>query len=325
MATFQPRINIIAIATPFPVAPTNVYVLEGEPLTMVDTGPLTGEALEALEKGVETLGHSLAEIEQLVITHAHIDHFGLAREVAERSGGKVLSFYQNLQPLQDFEAWWEGRIAYASRLFIEEGAPSGAMENIEEIRAYQMYATSIPEVVPLDDGAEIQMGGTTWRAMHTPGHALGHLCFYHEASQLLLSGDHLLRDITSNPIIETPRLGMKERPRSLIDYMRSLRRIRDLEVRKVLPGHGEPVYDHRLLVDDILAHHQHRGRLILQLLREGAKSVYELGLALFGRELPGVQFFLVMSEVIGHLDVLELQGKVRRSTASSHCVWSAID
>jgi glyoxylase-like metal-dependent hydrolase (beta-lactamase superfamily II) len=153
---------------------------------------------------------------------------------------------------------------------------------------------------------------------------LGHLCFYHEASQLLLSGDHLLRDITSNPIIETPRLGMSERPRSLVDYMSSLRRIRELQVRRVLPGHGEPVYDHRFLVDDILAHHRHRGQLILQLLRDGDKSVYELGLALFGRELPGVQFFLVMSEVIGHLDVLELEGKVSKRKASDHYVWTVV-
>ena len=117
---------------------------------------------------------------------------------------------------------------------------------------------------------------------------------------------------------------MTARPRSLVDYMHSLRRIRDLEVGEVLPGHGEPVYDHRALVDEILAHHQQRGGLILRLLQEGDKTVYELGLAVFGEELPGVHFFLVMSEIIGHLDVLELEGKVRRREGDGHYIWTAV-
>ena len=324
MSQVEPRIHVLPIPTPFPVAPTNVYLLEGEPLTMVDTGPLTNEALQAVTKGVRGLGYSLADIEQLVITHAHIDHFGLAREVVKQSGATVLSFRQNKLPLEDFYTWWEERVAYATKLFIKEGVPQEATEKIEFIRDFRLYATPVPEVTPLDDNDKLEMGDTTWQAIHTPGHALGHLCFYHEGSQLLLSGDHLLRDITSNPLLETPRWGMRGRPRSLVDYMHSLRRIRELKVRKVLPGHGEPVYDHRFIVDDILAHHQQRGRLIWQLLQEGDRTVYELGLALFGEELPGVHFFLVMSEIIGHLDVLELEGKVERQQGKGHYVWSAI-
>ncbi len=323
MPQVEPRIHVLPIPTPFPVAPTNVYLLEGDPLTMVDTGPLTDEALQALGRGVRDLGYSLTDIEQLIITHAHIDHFGLAREVVEQSGATVLSFHFNKLPLEDFYTWWEDRIAYAWKLFTKEGIPEDALERIKPIQDFELYATPVPEVTPLDDNDMVQMGGTTWRAIHTPGHALGHLCFYHERSQLLVSGDHLLRDITSNPLIETPRPGMTERPRSLVDYIRSLRRIRELEVRKVLPGHGEPVYDHRFLVDDILAHHQHRGGLILQLLKQGDKTVYELGLGLFGEQLPGVHFFLVMSEIIGHLDVLKLEGKAERRKGSGHHIWTA--
>jgi len=325
MSQVEPRIHVLPIPTPFPVAPTNVYLVEGEPLTLVDTGPLTDQALQALTKGVRSLGYSLADIEQLVITHAHIDHFGLAREVVEQSGAILLSFRQNRLPLEEFHTWWEERVAYATKLFIEEGVPQEALEKIEFIRDFRLYATPVPEVRPLDDNDRLRMGDTTWRAIHTPGHALGHLCFYHEGSQLLLSGDHLLRDITSNPLLETPRWGMTGRPRSLVDYMHSLRRIRELKVRKALPGHGEAVCEHRFLVDDILAHHQQRGRLILQLLREGDKTVYELGLGVFGEELPGVHFFLVMSEIIGHLDVLELEEKARRRERNRRYVWTAIN
>jgi len=293
-------------------------------LTLVDAGPLTDEALEALANGVRDLGYSLADIEQLVITHAHHDHFGLARQVVERSGAALLSFHQNRLPLEDFETWWAQRVAFVAELVASEGAPKAALEDIKVMSGFQIYATSVPEVTPLQDNDRVQMGDTTWRAIHTPGHALGHLCFYHPESQLLLSGDHLLRDITSNPVVETPRVGMRRRPRSLPDYKRSLRRLRELEVSKVLPGHGEPVYDHRALVDEILTHHEERGRLIWELLKAKDRTVYELGRALFGEELPGVELFLVMSEIIGHLDVLELEGKARRVERDGQATWTAI-
>jgi glyoxylase-like metal-dependent hydrolase (beta-lactamase superfamily II) len=324
MPQVEPPIHVLPIPTPFPVGPVNVYLLEGEPLTLVDAGPLTDEALEALNKGVRELGYSLADIEQLLITHAHHDHFGLAREVVERSSATVLSFRENKPALEDFDTWWEQRVAYVAEFVVRAGAPEEALREMEVMRGYRKYATSVAEVTPLDDNDEVQMGDTTWRAIHTPGHALGHLCFYQPESQLLLSGDHLLRDITSNPVLEAPRLGMTQRPRSLVDYKRSLLGIRELEARKVFPGHGEPVYDHRALVDEILAHHEERGRLILHLLREKQRTVYELGLALFGGNLPGVELFLVMSEIIGHLDVLELEGKARRLERDGRSIWTAI-
>lgn len=323
MTSVEPRIHVLSIPTPFPVGPVNVYLLEGEPLTLVDAGPLTDEALDALARGVRDLGHSLADIEQLVITHAHHDHFGLARQVVEQSGATLLSFHQNRLPLEDFETWWPQRVTSVAEFVATEGAPEEALADMEVMRGFQIYATSVLEITPLEDNDEVQMGGANWRAIHTPGHALGHLCFYHPESQLLLSGDHLLRDITSNPVVETPRVGMRRRPRSLIDYKRSLRRVRELEVRKVFPGHGEPVYDHRALVDQILAHHEERGRLIWELLNAKDSTVYELGRALFGRDLRGVELFLVMSEIIGHLDVLEVERKARRVERDGQATWTA--
>ncbi len=317
-------IRLLSIPTPFPVGPVNVYLLEGEPLTLVDVGPRTPEAREALEAQLVGLGYSLSEVKQVVITHAHHDHFGQARDVIRASGATLLSSRDNTFPLEDFETWWEQRIAYVADLMLKEGAPEDSLREIEIIRGFAQFAASVPVVTPLDDNDEVWMGGSTWRALHTPGHALGHLCFYDQQSRVLISGDHLLRDITANPVLETPRLGMKERPRSLPAYVESLRRIGQLEVRKVLPGHGEPVYDHRALVGEILTHHAVRGRLILHLLKESDRTVYELGVALFGGELPGVDLFLVMSEIIGHLDILELEGQVKRVERDGRALWTAI-
>jgi glyoxylase-like metal-dependent hydrolase (beta-lactamase superfamily II) len=323
MARTEPAIHLLSIPTPFPVGPVNVYLLEGEPLTLVDAGPLTDDAFQALKAGLKELGYSLQDIEQLIITHAHHDHFGQAGRIVEESGATLLSFRENRYPLEEFDTWWDKRMVYLADLMIKEGAPQESLREMDAIRGIGRYAAPVPELTPLDDNDQVRMGGWTWQALHTPGHALGHLCFYQQESRLLLSGDHLLRDITSNPVLETPRRGMRERPRSLPDYVHSLRRVRDLDVEKALPGHGEPVYDHRAHIDSILAHHAARERLILQLLRQKDSTVYELGVALFGRELPGVQLFLVMSEIIGHLDLLELAGRVTRVEKDGRGVWTA--
>ena len=324
MKEVAPGILQLSIPTPFPVGPVNVYLLEGEPLTLVDAGPRTEDAFEVLKAGLSELGYSVSDVEQVVITHAHHDHFGQAGRIVEESGAALLSFRENKYPLEKFDTWWEKRMAYLSDLMVKEGAPRESLTEIDAIRGIGQYAAPVPELTPLDDNDEVGMGGSTWRALHTPGHALGHLCFYHQESRLLLSGDHLLRDITSNPVLETPRRGMRERPRSLPDYVQSLRRVRNLEIRKALPGHGEPVYDHRAHIDSILTHHAVREGLILQLLRQKDSTVYELGVALFGGELPGVELFLVMSEVIGHLDLLQLEGKVTRAEEDGRGIWMAL-
>ena len=324
MARNEPVIHLISIPTPFPVGPVNVYLLEGDPLTLLDAGPLTDEAREALQTGLGGLGYALRDVEQLVITHAHHDHFGQARRIVEESGATLLSSRENRYPLEEFDTWWEDRIAFVSDLVIKEGAPVESLGEMDIVRGIGQYAAPVAELTPLDDGDEVRMGGATWQALHTPGHALGHLCFYHQESRLLLSGDHLLRDITSNPVLETPRRGKRERPRSLPDYIQSLRRVRDLDVERALPGHGAPVHDHREHIDSILTHHAVREALILQILREGDRTVYELGVALFGGELPGVELFLVMSEIIGHLDILELEGKIRHLEQDGRGVWTAI-
>ena len=324
MVQNEPVIHLMSIPTPFPVGPVNVYLLEGDPLTLIDAGPLTDEALEALHAGLGGLGYTLRDVAQLVITHAHHDHFGQAQRIIEESGATLLSSRENRYPLEEFDTWWEDRIAFVADLVIKEGAPVESLGEIDIVRGIGQYAAPVAELTPLDDGDEVRMGGATWQALHTPGHALGHLCFYHQESRLLLSGDHLLRDITSNPVLETPRRGKRERPRSLPDYIQSLHRVRDLDVERALPGHGAPVHDHREHIDSILAHHAVREALILQILREGDRTVYELGVALFGGELPGVELFLVMSEIVGHLDILELEGKIRHLEQDGRGVWTAI-
>lgn len=119
MARTEPPIHLLSIPTPFPVGPVNVYLLEGEPLTLIDAGPLTDDAFEALKAGLKELGYSLKDIEQLIITHAHHDHFGQAGRIVEESGAPVLSYRENRYPLEEFDTWWNKRMAYVADLMVK--------------------------------------------------------------------------------------------------------------------------------------------------------------------------------------------------------------
>ncbi|MEA2431796.1 MAG: hypothetical protein QOI19_2269, partial [Thermoleophilaceae bacterium] len=84
-------IHRIAVPTPFAVGRVNVYLIEDDPLTLVDSGPNSGSSLDVLERGVRELGHSIEEIERIVVTHQHIDHIGLVQILANRSGAEVVA------------------------------------------------------------------------------------------------------------------------------------------------------------------------------------------------------------------------------------------
>jgi glyoxylase-like metal-dependent hydrolase (beta-lactamase superfamily II) len=155
----------------------------------------------------------------------------------------------------------------------------------------------------------LTLAGSSWEVIHTPGHARGHICLYNPENHYLLSGDHLLSDISSNPILEPPLPGEIERPRSLAQYLHSLRRLEALEIAVAWPGHGVPITDHRSLIGQRMQFHRQRAEEIAAILLEEPKTAFQIATSLFS-DLQGMQVFLAVSEVIGHLDILEEEGRV---------------
>src|SRR5579859_232137 len=118
---------------------------------------------------------------------------------------------------------------------------------------------TIPEhLTSLEDGQEVRLAGALYRVIWTPGHADGHICLWREADGLLVAGDHVLPRIT-------PNIGLypHSRPNPLRDYYASLARVRDLPVRRALPGHGRPFAGLATRVDELTAHHEDRANQIL--------------------------------------------------------------
>ena len=314
MTELAQRIHTLRLPTPFPVGPVNVYLVEGEPLTLVDVGPRMRRAWAALEEQLARYGYTPADVQQVVITHTHSDHLGNLARLVEISGARVFTHRRNRDWITDFPTEWVRRIAYYVECMQQGGAPREQVALVREMLAPGIrLGAPVPEecLHLVDEGDTITMGGVEWHVYHTPGHASGHIVLYQPQAELLLAGDHMLAKISSNPVLESPLRGEPQRPRSLLDYFRSLRKVADLDVRQVLTGHGPPIENHRALVEQRLTMHQERLQRILSFLAEGAHTPYQICQALFPNPAAH-DVFLTMSEVIAHLDVLEVEGQVVR-------------
>lgn len=138
---------------------------------------------------------------------------------------------------------------------------------------------------------------------------------------MLIAGDHLLAHVSSNPLMTRPRDGSGQRPKALVQYLDSLAATRDMDVNLVLPGHGDPITDHRELIDQRLALHRRRADKIHRLLEERPRSAYEVAQALWGN-IAVTQAYLTLSEVLGHLDLLADEGRAREVVRHRLSVWA---
>ncbi len=315
-------LDILTIPTPFPVGPVNVYLAKGDDgLTLIDVGPRFEPAQKALREKLAERGYGLSDVRRIILTHAHSDHCGLAGELAEESGIEVFSHPANFSLLAGYAEERERRLAFYAALMQEAGMPPDQIVQMDRLRrGMSRYMMPVRPTGALEDGDTLQLGDAEWQVLHTPGHSGGLICLYQPQQQLLISSDHLLRDISSNPIVEPPEQEDRERPRRLAEYMSQLQRVAELPIELALPGHGPFIPDVRDLVARRLAFHNERARQIAKLLQNGARTAYDLTLSLFPH-LDPVNRFLAVSEVIGHLEVLELRGEVISAMENGVRLW----
>jgi glyoxylase-like metal-dependent hydrolase (beta-lactamase superfamily II) len=164
---------------------------------------------------------------------------------------------------------------------------------------------------PFGDGDALELRDRTLRIHHRPGHSPSDTVFVDEHRRLALGGDHLIGHISSNPLIARPLDGeTSERPQALVTYLDSMARTREMDLALVLPGHGEPIDDHRALIDERFRLHARRAEKLRGLIADRPRTAYELAQALWGN-VAVTQAYLTLSEVLGHTDLLVNDGKVR--------------
>jgi glyoxylase-like metal-dependent hydrolase (beta-lactamase superfamily II) len=305
-------IHVLPVPTPFAVGRVNCYLVEDDPLTLVDAGPNSATSLTELQQALARHGRAVEDLGRIVVTHQHIDHIGLVQILADRSGAEVCALDRLAPWLADYSARMDDDDAFAEAILLRNGIPPDVVIALRAVtRQFRAWGASAAVTRPLADGAELPFAGRTWRVHHRPGHSPSDTVFHDEASGELIGGDHLIKHISSNPLIAPPLDGgvPAERPRTLIAYLDSLRATRAMELSVVLPGHGDPVDDHRALIDERFVMHERRKEKLHRLISQGPSTAYELAQELWGN-VAVTQAFLTLSEVLGHVDLLLAEGRV---------------
>jgi glyoxylase-like metal-dependent hydrolase (beta-lactamase superfamily II) len=310
-------IKVLPLPTPFAIGNVNCVLLEGEPLTVVDPGPHMHSAREALEAGLTRHGYAIGDLEQVLLTHQHHDHVGLAGEVARDAGAELAA----IGPLADFLADFDRSMDHDDRYAVETMVRSGIERKVAATlrtmsAAFRVFGRGARIDRRLEPGDVVQAGGRRLRVLPRPGHSPTDTVFLDQDAGLLVGGDHLLKRISSNPIAHAP-IGVDDpeaaargtdRPRPLLTYIESMRETRQLAVSLVLPGHGDPFTEAGALIDRRIKFHERRARKVRDVL-ERPMTASEIAGALWAN-LPVAQTYLALSEVIGHLDMLIEAGEV---------------
>jgi glyoxylase-like metal-dependent hydrolase (beta-lactamase superfamily II) len=316
-------VHRLAIPTPFAVGRVNVYLIEDEPLTLIDAGPNSGTSFDELQRGIEGLGHALEDIDLVILTHQHIDHLGLVSLVASRSGAEVAAIDAAVLFVENFSSEAQADDDFARDIMLRHGIPADVVAALESVsQAFRAWGARVEVTRPLRDGEALTLRDRTLHVHHRPGHSPTDTVFHDRDRRMLIAADHLLAHVSSNPLLTRPRDGSAERPKALVQYLASLAATREMDVDLVLPGHGEPITNHRELIDQRFALHRRRAEKIHGLIAESPRSAYEIAQALWGN-IAVTQAYLTLSEVLGHVDLLAAEGRVREVTRGRESVFEA--
>jgi glyoxylase-like metal-dependent hydrolase (beta-lactamase superfamily II) len=305
-------IHCLALPTPFLVGRVNTYLIEDSPLTLIDSGPNSGKALDELEQALERVGRAIEDIELLVLTHQHMDHVGLAAIIARRSGAEVASLDVLAPYLSRFAEDLELDDRFAARMMRRHGISDDVVQALRAVAAsFRAWGSSVEVTRPLADGSSLELRDRTLRVLHRPGHSPTDTVFWDAEREMLIGGDHLIKHISSNPLLARPPGAdvSAQRPQALVTYLDSLHATREMDLQLVLAGHGEPITDHVPLIDERVRMHARRAEKIYKLIAERPRTAHEIAHDLWGN-IAVTQAYLTLSEVLGHADLLLNDGRI---------------
>lgn len=299
----------IPISMAPPLKYINSYVLRDEGgVTIVDPGPRTTASELEWQEVWRALRIESKEISQIVITHHHPDHFGMAGYFQEMTGAPVLMSLRAFEEAQ--RMWGEQGVMDCElvNLFRQHGMPLEWLRQLpDHLSRFYPQVMPFPKVTPISESNIVIMGGRSWEPVMTGGHASGHLSFYSRQDRIMLCGDAVLPQISPN-IGLLP--GSDLQP--LQTFMSSLDKLGAYEVTMAFPGHRNPFSHFSDRLRMLISHHEERLNKIEELLKQKSMTGFEVCSALFGTRLGIHQMRFAMSEAIAHLYEL-----VRQQRASA--------
>lgn len=309
------RIGRIPTPTGFPgLGDINSYIIfpvdKDDGLILIDTGVRSEESWAALTAGLSQLQCRVEDISRIVLTHGHTDHYGHARKIHEVSGCELWAHenlwltVERMQPPPD-------RLELELYFYALWGVDRDLVDKALARRAG--FAETFQAMEPdhlLKDGDIIDIPGFSLETIHTPGHCPDEVVYWQPEHKIFFSGDHLLPHITPVCLLQIPRSADEPRPCSLIEYQASLAKVAPYPAQVTYPSHGEPITDHRDLINSYNLATDRRMLKISRILEKtDGMTPMEIAKALFPKAWQE-QMVPVMSEVLGHCDILENGGHV---------------
>ncbi|MEK8131299.1 MBL fold metallo-hydrolase [Paenibacillus filicis] len=306
MITKHPDAFQIKVPLPFPLRWVNAYVVEGpEGWTIVDPGLRTAEAEGVWQHVFAELSLHPSRIERIVLTHHHPDHYGLAGWLQELIDAPVLLSQAGLNQAR---LLWGEHTPLTERLltlFRRHGLPEELTTPMREhMDGFVEAVSPQPEVTLVEAGEMVPLGGKSYRTIHTPGHASGHLCFYQPETKVMFCGDHVLPQISPNVSYLSEDIDANP----LSSYLHSLEEVSRYEVSFAYPGHREPFSRFADRARELIGHHEERLSAMEALLAEPL-SAYEVCRAVFGDRLSFHQLRFALAETLAHLVWLQKAGR----------------
>jgi glyoxylase-like metal-dependent hydrolase (beta-lactamase superfamily II) len=297
----------IKVPVPFPLRYVNSYLIAGDNgCTLLDPGLHTEDTEAFWETTLKERGLSFADIEKIVLTHHHPDHYGIAGWFQERSRAKVLMSQKGYELAQAF--WGERRTMTQKtcELFLLHGMDRDTAQQMFSHMEQQVFQVlPHPQVEFLQSNEFVRLGQNEYRVVEVSGHAQGHLCFYQEENREIFCGDHVISTITPN-ISYIP--GGESNP--LQSFLDGLHLLQQLEVSIAFSGHRDPIEHFSRRIDEMIEHHRVRLERMAAELKT-PMTAYELCLRTFGKRLTIHQLRFAMSETLAHVMYLAAQNKVQ--------------
>ncbi|MBP1993289.1 MBL fold metallo-hydrolase [Paenibacillus eucommiae] len=309
-------ITQVKVPLPFPLRWVNSYLVQGSAgYTLIDPGLHTAEAEELWHSALKECGVAFEHIEQIVLTHHHPDHYGMAGWFQERTGAPVLLSETGLLQTQLLWGGEQPMTALLLDLFARHGMDAAGLATMaKHMDGFVAFVSPQPQVTLLREGP-VRLGDRAYAAIETPGHAAGHLCFYDAEAETIFCGDHVLPQISPNvsflPQVEANPLGA---------YLSSLQDISRLPVKLAYPGHREPWTAFGARAAELIQHHEERLGIMENQLKAKPLTAYEVCLATFGERLSTHQMRFALSETIAHLVLLEVEGRIRQTDQDAEII-----
>lgn len=306
-----------------PLGHVNIYLVLAEGgCLLIDAGWNTEEAFESLEKQLAEIDVHLEDISQIVITHIHPDHYGLAGRLRQISKAKIAMHHREKEYIKSRYINMDPLLQELARWLKRNGVPADELSALQTASAgmAKFVVPALPDIT-LHGGETITAGSFNFKVLWTPGHSSGHISLYEPAQKILISGDYILPNITPNIALH-PQSGNNP----LGDYLNALSMVKQLPVELTLPGHEHPFDNLPARIDEIIDHHQQRNSEIMGVIKGQGKTGYQLATEVTWRSgtrgagwqnLTPLDRRLAVMETLAHLEFMRLEGKVAKVSRDS--------